>query len=48
VGGGLKKGLALPENHQNRVKDLETMTTESYNNNRGATNRTSPMYTTNV
>ena len=30
VGGGCEKGLALPENYQNRVKDLETMTTEDY------------------
>jgi hypothetical protein len=30
MGGGLEKRLALPENHQNRVKDLETLTTESF------------------
>jgi len=48
MGGGLEKGLTLPDKYQNRVKDLETMTTESYDISRGATNRISPIYTTNV
>tara|TARA_B110000238_G_C15869075_1_gene328483 strand:+ start:272 stop:478 length:207 start_codon:yes stop_codon:yes gene_type:complete len=36
MGGGLEKRLALPENHQNRVKDLETLTTESFDISWGA------------